>query len=143
VRTCSSQREMAMKAEDMTLGDFVQQLLLQLSSEELHFRNERPCHELFYRLKTEPDREGKPHFLKDLFFDWNGPYPRSQELSEYLHGLHWTGCLSAPNPTYDRFTLSSEVGNIWRQGEVEPSLLKFMAEAGKEARDELIVGHAS
>lgn len=131
-----------MTADDMTLGDFVQQLLLRLSDAELHLRNERPWHELFYRLKAGPETEGKPAFLKRLFFDWNGPYPRSRELSEYLHGLHWTGCLKAPNPTYDSFRLKQEVGDIWREVNVDAKLEEFMAAAGQEARSELAVGHA-
>ena len=131
-----------MRRDEMTLGDFVQQLLLQLGDEELHFRNERPWHELFYKFKSEPDQQGKPLFLNKLFFDWNGPYPRSQELSEYLHGLHWTGCLSAPNPTYDIFRLRPEVGEIWGKEELEPELRQFMVVAGAAAKDELIVSHA-
>jgi len=141
MRTWDSQVEAEMSTEDMSLGDFVQQILVQLSDREVHFRDERPWHEFFYRFKTGPDQKGKPLFLKGLFFDWNGPYPRSQELSEYLHGLHWTGCLCAPNPTYDSFTLKPEVRKIWEQVEVDPALREFLNVAGDAARREL-VAHA-
>ena len=131
--------EGAMSAEDMSLGDFVQQILILLDGAKLHFRHERPWHELLYRLKRDPNQQGKPRFLRDLFFDWNGPYPRSRELSEYLHGLHWTGCLSAPNPTYDSFTLKPEVRQIWEQVEIEPELREYLTAAGEAARAELVV----
>lgn len=103
-----------MNSQDATLGDFVQQLLLQLRNSELHFKDERPWHELFYRLKIGPDTPGKPDFLRELFFDWNGEYPKCRDLSEYLHTLHWTGCMAAANPAYDRFRLSQDIGNLWR-----------------------------
>lgn len=128
-----------MNTQNVSLGDFVQQLLLQLSDSELPFRDERPWHELFYQLKIAPAERGKPQFLKDLLFDWNGAYPRSQELSEYLHGLHWTGCISASNPSYDRFKLSQGVGNQWRGAVVEPDLRDFVAAAAQTVRSELAV----
>lgn len=131
-----------MNTENISLGDFVQQLLLQLGDNELHFRDERPWHELFYQLKTAPAESGKPCFLNDLFFDWNGAYPRCQELSEYLHGLHWAGCVSASNPSYDRFRLTREVGDQWRAVEVEPVLHGFVVAAANAARNELAVGNA-
>lgn len=131
-----------MNIENISLGNFVQQLLLQLGDDELHFKDERPWHELFYQLKTAPDEPGKPRFLKDLFFDWNGMYPRSQELSEYLDGLHWTGCVSASNPSYDKFKLSREVGEQWRTAEIEPHLREFVVATAHAARNELAVGNA-
>ena len=131
-----------MNTENVSLGDFVQQLLLQLGDAELRFRDERPWHELFYELKTAPAKRGKPQFLSELLFDWNGAYPRCQELSEYLHGLHWTGCILASNPSYDRFKLSQEVGNQWRSAVVEPDVLEFVAAAAQTARNELAVGNA-
>ncbi len=111
-----------MTTEDISLGDFVQQLLLALGDQELPFKDDRPWHELFYDLKSAPARPGKPRFLEHLFFDWNGPYPRCQELSEYLHGLHWTNCMSAANPTYERFRLNPQVGEMWRVDQIENEL---------------------
>lgn len=139
MRTWELRTEVAMNTEDMSLGDFVQQILVQLKDERLHFRDERPWHEFLYRLKTESHQEGKPVFLKDLFFEWNGPYPRSQDLSEFLHGLHWTGCLSAPNPSYDSFVLRPEVQEIWQKDEVEPQLRQFLNSVAGAARRELVV----
>lgn len=131
-----------MNTENITLGDFVQQLLLQMGDYDFHFRDERPWHELFYDFKVAPKKQGKPQFLNSLFFDWNGAYPRCQELSDYLHGLHWTGCMSASNPTYDNFKLSQGVRDIWQTAQVDPDLQDFLAAAADTARNELAVGNA-
>ena len=139
MQTWQLRAEGTMNTEDMSLGDFVQQILIQLDANQVHFRDERPWHEFFYRFKSGPEQTGMPLFLKKLFFDWNGPYPRSQELSEYLHGLHWTGCLSAPNSAYDSFTLKSDVREIWQNTEIEPELREFLNVAGDAARRELVV----
>ncbi len=125
-----------MNPQDITLGDFVQQLLVQLGNDELLFKHERPWHELFYRLKLAPDTPGKPLFLRDLFFDWNGEYPKAQELSEYLHALHWTGCMAAANPGYDKFRLNPEVGQLWHKP-MDHDLGIFIGEVAQAARNEL------
>jgi hypothetical protein len=125
-----------MNAIDVTLGDFVQQLLVQLEGRELFFKHERPWHEFFYRLKTSPEHPGKPRFLNDLFFDWNGEYPKCQELSEYLHALHWTGCMTAANPGYDKFKLNEDVGRLWVRP-IEGDLQRFIGETAQAARTEL------
>ncbi len=127
-----------MNSADITLGDFVQQLLIQLGPRELHFKDERPWHELFYSFKTEPDVADKPQFLRNLFFDWNGEYPKSRELSEYLHALHWTGCMTAANPAYDSVKLNQEVGDLWRT-ELDPGLRTFIAQAAQRAETQLAV----
>lgn len=121
-----------MDSRDVTLGDFVQQLLLQLGQRELLFKHERPWHELFYQLKIAPDTAGKPAFLTTLFFDWNGEYPKCQELSEYLHALHWTGCMAASNPGYDKFRLNPEVGQHWHKP-IEHDLESFIGNAARAA----------
>lgn len=125
-----------MDAQTTTLGEFVQQLLIQVGDRELHFKDERPWHELFYRLKTSPDTPGKPRFLRELFFDWNGEYPKCQELSEYLHALHWTGCMTAANPSYDRFKLNREIASLWRTT-LDHDLEAFVGEAAEEATSAL------
>jgi hypothetical protein len=127
-----------MNSNDVTLGDFVQQLLLQLGDRQLRFKDERPWHELFYNLKTGPETPGKPAFLRDLFFDWNGEYPKNRELSEYLHALHWTGCMAAANPSYDQVKLNEDVGNLWRT-ELDPGLSQFLTGAAQVARIQLAV----
>ena len=74
----------------MFLGDFVEQLAANLQSKSIAmpFESEGPWHELFFDLKRT-DQEGKPSFLESLRFDWDGPYPKCQELSEFFHALHW------------------------------------------------------
>lgn len=126
-----------MNSRDVTLGDFVQQLLLRLRDNELLFKDERPWHELFYRLKKQATRRGKPAFLQDLFFDWNGEYPKSQALSEYLHALHWTGCMDAANPGYDKFRLNSGVRKFWRK-RLDHDLSAFLNKAAEAAKKELV-----
>ncbi len=98
----------------MFLGDFVEQLaaLLQKQQIPMPFENESPWHELFYDLKTMV-QEGKPAFLSTLRFDWDGPYPKSQELSEFLHALHWNACVDARNPHFDKITLPANIAEEW------------------------------
>jgi hypothetical protein len=123
-----------MNSHDITLGDFVQQLLLHIgTNKELHFKDERPWHELFYHLKRSPRRAGKPKFLEDMFFDWNGEYPRSRELSSYLHSLHWTGCMAAANPGYDRFKLNAKIGKLWKTARVDSNLRTFIKKTATKA----------
>jgi hypothetical protein len=125
-----------MNSDNVTLGDFVQQLLLQMGELNLSFKDERPWHELFYRLKRGPEQAGKPNFLRDLFFDWNGEYPKCRELGEYLHALHWTGCMEAANPDYEGFKLDQRVGELW-QTDVDPNLQHFIMQAAEVARQDL------
>jgi hypothetical protein len=125
-------------SRNTTLGDFVQQLLLRLGDTQLHFKHERPWHELFYRLKIGPDGPGKPDFLREMFFDWNAEYPKCQELSEYLHTLHWTGCMAAANPAYDRFRLNREIGGLW-ESQVDRDLAVFIEGAAENAKRDLAV----
>jgi hypothetical protein len=122
-----------MNSHNITLGDFVQQLLLKIgTNKELHFKDERPWHELFYELKKSQKRVGKPEFLEKMFFDWNGEYPRSPELSSCLHSLHWTGCMAAANPGYDRFKLNQKIGDLWKT-KVDGSLDAFLQKTANKA----------
>jgi hypothetical protein len=126
-----------MNSNTITLGDFVQQLLLQIGGDkELHFKDERPWHELFYALKKSRRTEGKPQFLEKMFFDWNGEYPRSRELSRYLHSLHWTGCMAAANPGYDRFRLNKQIGKLWKT-DVDANLRTFIKKTATKAAPKL------
>jgi hypothetical protein len=125
-----------MNANDVTLGDFVQQLLVKLEKKELSFKDERPWHEFFYSLKIGPEIPGKPRFLTNLFFDWNGEYPKCQELSEYLHALHWSGCMTASNPGYDKFRLNEAVGRLWDKP-VDDELKIFLGQTAEAARNDL------
>jgi hypothetical protein len=89
--------------QSLSLGQFVKLLSAKVvlsesddadSKGDLPFRNEKAWHLLFYRLKKVAS-PGRPEFLDDLFFDWDGRYPKCRQLSEYLHALHWNASLSA------------------------------------------------
>ncbi len=100
--------------ETVTLGQFVKELSALLANENVSipFKNERPWHTLFYSLKTERDVPGRPTFFDRLQFDWDGPFPKSQELSEFLHSLHWNASVSATNPHYETINLSGPVKDL-------------------------------
>jgi hypothetical protein len=99
----------------LTLGQFVKELtaLLEERKIAIPFKNERSWHFLFYELKKDRSAVGRPSFLDELQFDWDGPYPKSQELSDFLHSLHWNASVSASNPHYETITLSDEVRDLW------------------------------
>lgn len=125
-----------MTTENMSLGEFVKQLTVRMreASVTMPFKDEKPWHTLLYDL-TVSDISPKPGFLGQLQFDWDGPYPRSRDLSDYLHGLHFTGCVSAGNPSYDQITLDPDVAKIWSQSsslEVNNFMDKVMSLAQKE-----------
>jgi hypothetical protein len=122
----------------MSLGDLVQQVLVRVGNAELHFQNERPWHELFFTLKQQREIQGRPAFLDRMFFEWNGPYPHSEELSRYLHGLHWAGCVTAGNPTYDTFRVNEDVCEIWRGVALEAPLDQFVDRAAEQVRNHIV-----
>src|SRR5260370_8357021 len=111
------------------LGDFVEQLAASLQQEgvAMLFENERPWHEFFYELKRT-DCQGKPPFLNLLRFDWDGPYPKSSELSEFLQALHWNACVDARNPHFDKITLSKGIAEAWsgRAEQLDPLTKSFL-----------------
>jgi hypothetical protein len=78
------------------------------------YKNEAPWHYLFYRLKKEA-RGVRPAFLDRLRFDADGHYPRSRELSEFLHGLHTACTVRVPNPSYEEITLQPRVTRVWEE----------------------------
>jgi hypothetical protein len=98
-------------AKKISLGEFVKQLVLDLHRDEtpMPFQNETNWHVLFYKLKKTQNNQGRPAFLDKLRFDWDGPYPRCQDLSEYLQTLHWNGFVSVANPSYDRLSVDADV----------------------------------
>lgn len=126
-----------MTPQTISLGEFIKQLTLAFAEHDLPmpFKYERPWHELFYRLKTVEQVQGKPSFLSQLRFDWVGPYPRSQELSDYIHGLHWTGCVSAANPSYEEIKLNPELKRLW-SAPLEEGLTIFINHSLELAREE-------
>jgi hypothetical protein len=101
-------------AKDISLGEFVTLLVLRLDNERvpMPFQNEEKWHRLFYKLKTEREKQGRPGFFDKLRFDWDGRYPRAQDLSEYLQSLHWNGFISVANPTYDRLSVDQDVKDL-------------------------------
>ena len=125
-----------MNSQEISLGEFVKQLTLRFTQAGMvmPLRDERPWHMLFYRLKTAPQASGRPGFLDDLLFDWDGPYPRSSELAEYLDALHWTGCLSASNPQYEKVEVNQKVSQIWSALTVDRELGSFMDYAIETAK---------
>jgi hypothetical protein len=99
----------------MSLGDFVKQLaaLMYEKNIAMPFRNQRPWHFLLYELKKDRTIPGRPAFLDRLVFDWDGPFPRSRELSDFLHALHWNASVSADNPHYETIALARDVAELW------------------------------
>ena len=93
---------------------------------------------LFYELKTSSHSQGKPEFLSELLFDWDGPYPRSPELAEYLDALHWTGCLSASNPQYEKVTVNPKVKQLWSALPIDADLGSFIDYAVERAKGRFI-----
>lgn len=113
----------------MFLGDFVEQLAAALYRQKttMPYENEGPWHELFYELKKS-DWPGKPEFIQSLRFNWDGPYPKCQELSEFLHALHWNACVDARNPHFDMITLPEGMAEQWsgRVGQLDADTKSFL-----------------
>jgi hypothetical protein len=127
-----------LNAKELTLGEFVKVIVLMLHKKgvAMPFQNEEKWHELFYELKREKAKEGRPNFFDRLRFDWDGPYPKSQDLSEYLQALHWNGFVSVANPSYDRLSVDSEVLEAAKQKEIvieDKALEKFFSSTVEEA----------
>ena len=122
---------------DIELSEFVIRLAALLAREDvtMPFENEAPWHLLFYDLKRL-DKPGRPTFLDDLIFDWDGPYPKSQDLSRFLHTLHWT-VASVDNPTYRVLRLPPRTAELWysRYENSRPELKAFLDMAHSRARE--------
>ena len=121
----------------LSFGDFVKLLaaLLQNKKIRIPFKNEELWHILFYKL-TQSARPYKPRSLTNVRFDWDGPYPKSQQLSEFIKALHCTASVTASNPYYETITLPGELENIWMEqfnmlsGD-DKDFLNFAAEEGQ------------
>jgi len=98
-------------APAVSLGEFLTHLIVNLDEKRtpMPFQNEEKWHRLFYGLKTSSAAQGKPDFLNSMRFDWDGPYPKSKDLSDYLHALHLNCFVSVANPSYDNLTLDKDV----------------------------------
>lgn len=102
---------------EISFGDFVKYLvlLLQKNGIDLPFHTQEAWHLLFYRLKKQQDFPGKPAFLETLWFDWDDPYPKSPELSEYLNALCMIGVVETNSPRFDRYRLSKVMEELWQE----------------------------
>lgn len=108
----------ATEPAEPTLGDFVKQLIAALSGYDkviIPFENAEPWHMLFYNLKKDPNfKENRPKFFESLIFDWDGPYPKSKQLEDFLHSLHWNAGVSARNPGYKSIEVPGALGQLWQ-----------------------------
>ncbi len=122
----------------MALGDFIKELVALLHNQNVSipFENESPWHELFYKLKKDPERANSLAFFENLQFDWDGPYPKCQELSDFLHALHWNASVSVLNPSFDSITLLDDIAELWmkRVEELGDEEKKFLYKALDEAK---------
>lgn len=127
-------------ATELSLGDAVRQfaLLMKENKMAMPFKNEAPWHFFFYRLKKEVSGKERPAFLDRLRFDADGHYPRSRELSEFLHGLHTTCAVRIANPSYDEIMLQPQVTAVWEKGRnsLDPESKRFLEEGFAIAREE-------
>jgi hypothetical protein len=123
---------------DLSLGDFVKKLVASLHQQnvQMPFEDEIYWHELFYELKRATKVEGKPTFFNQLRFDWDGRYPKCQELSDFLHALHWNASISAQNPRFDRISLTRGIVDIWSsRDQLDSGSLGFLEEAVRMAKE--------
>lgn len=137
---------MTTSGRDLSLGQFVKQLaaLLQQKGRALPFKNQRPWHQLFYELKKQPATPGRPKFLDALRFDWDAPYPKCQQLSEFLNALHFTASVSGHNPRFNVITVAPEVAERWANNAKHdnPDLKRFVDGAVALAEREFTTAEA-
>lgn len=131
---------MTYAAHDLSLGLFVKQLaaLLQKNDVQLPFKNQKPWHLLFYQLKENSRSPGRPNFFDELRFDWDGAYPKCQQLSEFLNAMHFTASVSARNPHFDIISVEPQVAERWAQTikKDDPQLVQFVNNAVSLAQQE-------
>lgn len=103
-----------MAEDQMTLGEFVKYFaaLLSKNKTRMLFRDEAPWHTLLFSLQEESFAD-KPEFLRQLVFDWGGPFPKCKDLSRYLQLLHVTGCVGVTNPSYKEMELNTGLEKLW------------------------------
>jgi len=129
-------------AQDLTLGDFVRLLAVRIPDRGrmMPFQDETPWHILFYRLKKELP-EPKPKFIVNLGFDWDGPSPKSQDISDFLQALHWTGSVAALNPSYEQIIVPAGVRERWKRevDELSPDMKDILDRSVELAVEEFPV----
>lgn len=102
---------------ELSLGDFVKYLLVLLQRNGIPFKleDERVWHELLYALKMVPQmHSGRPQSLADLKFDWDGPYPKSQELSRSFTVLR-TNSLTCSSPAFTDYKILEGIKRRWAE----------------------------
>ncbi|QQG45620.1 MAG: hypothetical protein HYW89_01730 [Candidatus Sungiibacteriota bacterium] len=123
---------------EVTLGDFVKYLVLLLhqGGVPFSFRIPEPWHTLFYKLKNMPHVAGKPDFFGNLGFDWDGPYPKSEELTEFIRALCLTGSVVTTSPHFDAYALPEETKKLWLESfeKLDEPTKRFLTTAFKVAR---------
>lgn len=131
---------MASTNSDISLGRMVTAIVAALHRQEvvLPFKNQKPWHLLFYSLKAQPVAPGKPSFLGELVFDWDGPYPKCEELADFLNALHVTANVSALNPHFDAITVADADADRWSRvlADLDGNSRSFVARAVELARQE-------
>jgi hypothetical protein len=102
---------------DITLGTLVRFLAADLHNQDipLPFKDQKAWHLLFYALKTDAASENKPAFLQELVFDWDAPYPKCEDLSDFLNALHVTANVAAQNPRYNVITVADDDAKRWTE----------------------------
>lgn len=126
---------MIVPSSAITICDFVKQLLVRLEGVELYFRNEFPWHKFLYRLKHSQELDDKPVFLETLRFEWDGSYPRSRDLTEFLNALYEAGCLAVSGPGLEWFTVEPSVIEVWKHESTDPALIRYIDAASATAID--------
>ena len=124
--------------DKLSLGDFIKHLAtaLQLQQIKMPLEDERRWHLLFYELKKVGSE--KPAFFEALRFDWDGPYPRCNRVSEFLQALHWNTSVSAMNPGFKEFMFPADVIDDYSRREevLDPDVRTFLAQAVETAKQE-------
>jgi len=127
-----------------SIADVVDYLLLLLHKNgiPLFLRYEYRWHILFYGLKKTQLIEGKPAFLRELVLDWDGIYPKCNELSEYLTGLRVTGTATIANiPRFSEdYVLREDVAMRWEEqfDLLSETDKKFLFDLFKIAKEQFI-----
>lgn len=93
----------------------VKYLIILLQSEyiSLCFHERRRWHTLFYQLKKPSNIPGRPDWLGELFFNWEGRAPHCEQLEEYLSMLVISGCLHYSSPDFKQYWAPKEIVLLW------------------------------
>lgn len=128
--------------QDLSFSDFMKYLVAIFHDRNIPMplKDERPWHKLFYTIRSADLGPATPSFLKELRFDWDGPYPKCQEVSEFLHALHWNAGVSAINPHYTTITLPKEIASLWgkRRDALNLDVLRALESVVEKVQDEFV-----